>query len=85
MLSSVKDLDSPNFPKIIYLFSLETKYLSQQLVTKLVCTTIFTLTILIPIIFYFSATVHIGNVYLVHVIEQPNFRIPNPQYFCLLA
>ena len=25
-----------------------------------------------------------ANIYLAHVIEQPNFRIPNPQYFVYL-
>ena len=28
---------------------------------------------------------HFSNLYLAHVIEQPNFRIPNPQYFVYLV
>ena len=31
-------------------------------------------------VFHFS----IPDLYLAHVIEQPNFRIPNPQYFVYL-
>ena len=33
----------------------------------------------------FSRILNFLYQYLVHVIEQPNFRIPNPKYFCLLA
>ena len=35
-------------------------------------------------IFQKKKRLKIRHIYLAHVIEQPNFRIPNPQYFVYL-
>ena len=43
--------------------------------------------IIVLIAMYLLENIEVGAVkpiYLAHVIEQPNFRIPNPQYFVYL-